>query len=134
MFINDIISKLCMECSFGDGLDYMGKIALYLCFLKRRSSSENVSTSCSDLYCRYLRWEATMSNSERVSLSVRFFGDIYTGLVVDDIIKKGESFINEMYLALCNRTLVRKPFQGTLIDYVDSWVNKNECMWLSYIM
>lgn len=134
MFIKDIIAKLCMDCSFGGNLDYMGKIALYLCFLKRRNLSENVSTSCSDLYCRYLRWEAIMNDSESISLSVRFFGDIYTGLVVDEIVKKGETFINELYLALCNRYLFRKPFQGTLIDYVESWINKNECMWLSYVM
>lgn len=134
MFIKDIIAKLCMDCSFGGSLDYMGKIALYLCFLKRRNSSENTSTSYSDLYCRYLRWEAIMNDSESISLSVRFFGDIYTGLVVDDIVKKGETFINELYLALCNRYLFRKPFQGTLIDYVESWIDKNECMWLSYVM
>lgn len=134
MYIRDIIAMLYRDCSFGDKIDYMGKIALYFCILKRRDSSGYVSTSCSDLYCRYFKWEAIMTNNEETPLSARFFGNIYTGMIADEIVRKGEAFINELYLAQCNMYLSTKPFQGTLIDYVESWLERNECKWLSYVM
>lgn len=136
MLLKDIAREFCRYCELTGDLEFVGKIALCMVLYERFNGDISVVPIVGEtntLYGRYNEYELKKGKYVSDSVYARVFDSIGMGAIAECVCARGEDYLNEVFSDLCFESGVGNPFcELGLVGFVRSWVDQNECIWLSF--